>query len=126
MKNRASKKGENNVSWLSYQIGNLLNVKPIIHCHKGETARWDKAVGFEQGLEKLFTETKKAILVGLAIKMVAMSYAGSLKDIEKSPAYRMFEAFLTAQNIVHTLAVMSMTASTNIGAKAFSIAYAEA
>lgn len=128
LKNVASTKGDKSVGWLSYKIGNMLDIKPIIHCYRGETKPWNKAkaLGFEKGLEKLFTETQQAILVGLSIKMVAMSYAGPLKDIEDSRSYHSFEAFLTAQNITHTLAVMSMTAAINVGAKAFSIAYAEA
>lgn len=39
LKNRASKKGDNSVGWLSYKMGSMLNVKPIIQCYKGETGQ---------------------------------------------------------------------------------------
>jgi DegV family protein with EDD domain len=61
LKNRASKKGDDSVGWLSYQMGNMLNVKPIIQCYKGHTEPVDKVMGFNKGLVNLFEKAKKAI-----------------------------------------------------------------
>ena len=125
LKNRASKKGDNSVSWLSYQVGTLLNVKPIIQCYKGETSPVDKTLGFNKGLEKLFNKTKDAVLAGLSVNIISMSYAGNLRDIEALKYYTEFLSFLKSQNMPSTLAVMSTTAAINVGPGAFSIAYAE-
>ena len=125
LKNRASKKGDDSVGWLSYQVGTLLNVKPIIQCYKGETSPVDKTLGFNKGLEKLFNKTKDAVLTGLSVNIISMSYAGNLRDIEALKYYTEFLSFLKSQNIPSTLAVMSTTAAINVGPGAFSIAYAE-
>ncbi len=125
LKNRASKKGDKSVGWLSYKVGNLLNVKPIIQCYKGETSPCDKALGFDKGLEKLFDKTQKAVRAGLSINIISMSYAGNLDDIKSLKQYTEFKAFLERKSIPSTLAVMSTTAAINVGPGAFSIAYAE-
>lgn len=125
LKNRASKKGDKSVGWLSYKVGSLLNVKPIIQCYKGETSPCDKAMGFDKGLEKLFKKTKKAVKAGLSIKIIAMSYAGNLDDIKSLEQYTEFKSYLESKHIPSTLAVMSTTAAVNVGPGAFSIAYAE-
>ncbi len=61
LKNRASKKGDNSVGWLSYKMGSMLDVKPIIQCYRGQTESVDKAMGFDKGLVKLFENAKNAI-----------------------------------------------------------------
>ncbi len=125
LKNRASKKGDKSVGWLSYQVGSLLNVKPIIQCYKGETSPIDKVIGFDKGLENLFNRAKEAVIAGLSINIIAMSYAGDLEDIKSLTDYKAFLSFLKNKNIPSTLAVMSTTAAVNVGPGAFSLAYAE-
>ncbi|MDH5516339.1 MAG: DegV family protein [Gammaproteobacteria bacterium] len=125
LKNRASKKGDKSVSWFSYQVGTLLNVKPIIECYKGETAASDKVMGFEKGLEKLFDKARAAVRTGLTINVISKSYAGNLKDIKDTRQYSDFKEFLANREVPSMLAVMSTTAAINVGPGAFSIAYAE-
>ena len=123
LKNKASKKGDKSISWLSYQIGRILNVKPIIECYMGETSSCDKAFGFEKGLEKLFNRSAQAISWGLSINVISMSYAGDPAELEKSPSYQNFRALLSQNNIPVMLAVMSTTAAINVGPNSFCIAY---
>lgn len=125
LKNKASKKGDKSISWLSYKIGGMLNVKPIIECYQGETAPIDKAFGFDKGLEKIFDRVTKAVSKGLSIQVVSMSYAGDLAEIEADQHYQSFCQFLAQHNVESMLAVMSTTAGINVGPKSFSIAYAE-
>ena len=93
LKNRASKKGDNSVGWLSYQMGNMLNVKPIIQYYKGETGPVDKAMRFDNGLVKLFNYAKEAIDNSLSINAIVMSYAGDLNDIYNNSDYKKFVAY---------------------------------
>ncbi|MCK5336488.1 MAG: DegV family protein [Gammaproteobacteria bacterium] len=125
LKNNASKKGDKSVGWFSYQVGTMLNVKPIIQCYKGETAPVDKVMGYDKGLEALFDKAKEAVKAGLSIKVISMSYAGDLSEIKTKKSYIEFEAFLKERGIPRMLAVMSTTAAINVGPGAFSIAYAE-
>jgi len=125
LKNRASKKGDDSVGWLSYQMGNLLNVKPIIQCYKGHTEPVDKVMGFDKGLVNLFEKAKSAIEDKLSINVV-MSYAGDLNDIYKNDDYIKFIEFAKNKNVRTLMSIMSTTASVNVGPGSFSLAYAEA
>lgn len=126
LKNRASKKGDNSVGWLSYQMGNMLNVKPIIQCYKGETGPVDKALGFDKGLVKLFEKAQQAIGDSLSVNVVVMSYAGDLNDIYNNSDYKKFVAYAKSKKVDTLLSVMSTTAAVNVGPGSFSLAYAEA
>lgn len=125
LKKKASKKGDKSISWLSYKVGGMLNVKPIVECYLGDTAPVDKALGFDKGLEKIFARVRKAVLKGLSVQVISMSYAGDLAEIEQSQYYQSFCQFLKQQKVESMLAVMSTTAAINVGPKSFSIAYAE-
>ncbi|MCK4865584.1 MAG: DegV family protein [Gammaproteobacteria bacterium] len=126
LKNRASKKGDDSVGWLSYQMGNMLNVKPIIQCYKGHTEPVDKVMGFNKGLVNLFEKTKSAIENKLSINVVVMSYAGDLNDIYTRSDYRKFVTYAKSKNVRTLMSIMSTTASVNVGPGSFSLAYAEA
>ena len=126
LKNRASKKGDDSVGWLSYQMGNMLNVKPIIQCYHGETGPIDKAMGFDKGLVKLFNKAKEAIENTLSINVIIMSYAGDLNDIHNNADYKKFIDYTKTKKVNTLMSVMSTTASVNVGPGSFSLAYAEA
>jgi fatty acid-binding protein DegV len=125
LKNRASTKGDNSVGWLSYQVGSLLNVKPIIQAYQGETAPVDKAMGFENGLRKIFGYATTAIEKGLTANVIVMSYAGDLNQIEKESAYQEFVGFARERGVPTLLSVMSTTAAINVGPGCFSLAFAD-
>ncbi len=123
---RASTKGDNSVGWLSYKLGNMLNVKPIIQCVDGETSPCDKAAGFDKALNLLFDRAEQAIEAGLRTPFVAMSYAGDLNDVKMNERYQRFVNLTQSLKIETMLSVMSATAGINVGPRSFSLAYAEA
>lgn len=126
LKNRASKKGDNSVGWLSYKMGSMLNVKPIIECYKGVTGPADKAMGFDSGLVKLFEKTKQAIDNKLSVNVITMSYAGDLNDIYNNEDYKKFIEYAKSKGVPTLMSIMSTTATVNVGPGSFSLAYAEA
>lgn len=121
---RASQKGDNSVGWLSYKLGNMLNVKPIIKCYKGETFPCDKSAGYDKALETLFNKARAAIINGLLTPFVAMSYAGELERMMNHRLYHEFEVFAKNHGIETMLSIMSSTAGINVGPGSFSLAYA--
>ncbi|MEN8171107.1 MAG: DegV family protein [Pseudomonadota bacterium] len=122
---RASTKGDNSVGLLSYKLGNMLNVKPIIQCVKGETSPCDKASGFDKALNRLFDRVEQAIEKGLRTPFIAMSYAGDLSEMRNYECYQRFQVLAQGLNIETMLSVMSTTAGINVGPRSFSLAYAE-
>lgn len=128
LKNRAGKRGDRSdksVSWLSYQVGKTLNIKPIIMGYRGSTDPVDKAIGFGNGLEKIFGNAMAAIEEGLSIKVICMSYAGDLREIKDEKLYQKFISYANQRGIPTLLSVMSTTAAINVGPGCFSLAYAE-
>ncbi len=120
---RASKKGDNSVSWFSYKLGSLLNVKPVICCYKGETKPAMKAISFNKAVKKLFDHAKDEISYGLRKPFVAMSYGGDLKIFKENEDYQDFIVFCQINNIETMLSIMSTTAAINIGPGSFSLAF---
>jgi len=125
LKNRGASKGDNSINWLSYQMGNMLNVKPIIQAYQGDTGPVDKAMGFKSGIDKMLATAKEAIDRGLVIKAVVVSYAGELSDIEDMDSFQNFVHYAKDKDIETLLSVMSITAAINVGPGSFSLAFAE-
>ncbi len=124
VRNRGKKKGDKSVGWLSYRVGSALNIKPVICAHRGETKVTIKAPGFSNAIDKLLNHTADRIKEGLRVPVVVMSYAGDPVEIKSHPTMRKFEAFAKKYGIETVFSVMSTTAAINVGAGAFSLAYA--
>jgi DegV family protein with EDD domain len=124
VRKRASQKGEKSVGWLSYQAGTLLDIKPIIRAHQGDTETVMTARGFDNAIEKLLELATAAIDKGLKINTIAMSYAGNPKKMTKHPLIRDFVHHARGQGIEVMESVMSTTAGVHVGPGALSLAYA--
>ncbi len=124
VRNRASQKGESSVSWLRYQAGSLLDIKPVIRAHRGETEAVMTARGFDRAVEKLLDVATDAITKGLKINAVALSYAGDPKELAKHDQIRRFCDFAYRSGVEVLESVMSTTAGVHVGPGAFSLAYA--
>lgn len=123
IRHRASKKGEKTVGLLSYHVGSLLDIKPIIGFHQGESQVIAKERGFDRALIKLFEIARQTIDQGLATRIVNTSYAGNLEVIRRKWALADFERYANAHGIEVLLSVMSTTAGVNVGPGSFALAY---
>ncbi len=121
---RASKKGDKSISWGSYTIGSLLDVKPILHCHRDQTGPVDRVRGFAPGVEKLFARAGRRVRDGLAAPQICISYGGPLEDVPGLPGYAEFAATAHEHGVGVHLATMSKTAAVNVGPGAISLAFA--
>lgn len=124
VRNRGKKKGDKSVGWLSYRIGTALNIKPVICAHRGETEIVIKASGFSKAIDKLLNLAADKIKEGLRVPVVVMSYAGDPDEIKSHPTMKKFEKFAAKYGVDTMFSVMSTTAAINVGAGAFSLAFA--
>lgn len=124
VRKRASQKGEKSVSWLRYTAGTLLDVKPIIRAHQGNTETVTTARGFDKAIEKLVEITTEAIDKGLKANTIALSYAGNPQEISSHPQIRAFSEYALSKGIKVMTSVMSTTAGVHVGPGALSLAYA--
>ncbi len=124
VRERARQKGENSVNWLSYQAGTLLNIKPVIHMHQGDSGALATARGFDAALKKLLEIAAAAIDNGLKTNTVVISYAGDPKIMGGNRLIHEFRAYAATKGVDVLESVMSTTAGLNVGPGAISLAYA--
>lgn len=123
VRNRARKKGDRSVSFLSYHVGKMLDIKPILRGYRNETGPVDKISGFDKAVQKMMNMAKEEILHGLRSNVVCMSYAGNPEIIRETAMYKDFHSFCNKQGVECLLSVMSTTAAINMGPGAFSLAF---
>jgi len=120
---RASKKGEKSIGLIGYHFGTLLDIKPIIGFHRGESQVIDKDRGFDRTLIKLFNIARQAIDQGLATRIVNTSYAGELEVIRRKRVFVDFERYARERDIDVLLSVMSTAGGINVGPGSFALSY---
>ena len=120
---RASKKGEKSIGLLGYHFGTLLDIKPIIGFHRGESQVVAKGRGFDRTLIKLFAMVRQAIEQGLATRIVNISYAGELDVICRKRAFVEFEQCANERGIEVLLSVMSTAGGINVGPGSLALSY---
>jgi DegV family protein with EDD domain len=120
----ASQKGEKSVSWFRYQAGTLLDIKPIIRAHQGDTETFTTAKGFDKAIEKLLKIAVAAIDKGLKTNTISLSYAGDPTEMIIHPQIRKFTKYARSKGTEVLNSVMSTTAGVHVGPGAFSLAYA--
>jgi len=128
LKNRAGNRGDhsdNSLNNVTYQVGRMLNIKPIVYGNSGETGPIDRAVGYRAGLDKIFGYAYEGIDSGLAINVINMSYAGDLDEIRKEPGYQKLVEYAKERGVETMLSMMSTTAAINVGPGSFSLSYAD-
>ena len=121
---RAREKGDDSLSWLSYNVARALDIKPIVHAHGGITEPVLKVRGHFEALERVMTLARNHVRRGLTAPVVCVSYAGNLEDIRTTTAFRDLRDACKWHKVQLILSTMSMTGGLNVGADAFAIGFA--
>ena len=125
LRSRARAKGDRSVGLMSAMLGTALDVKPILHCNRGQTHPLAKARGFEPAAEKLFLAAAEDVRAGLMVPVVSLSFGGPLETMRALPGYAALAA-ACAQNGVQLMeSPMSLTGIINIGKGVLSMGYAK-
>lgn len=124
MYRQASKRGDKSVSWGGYTFGSMLDVKPVLHCHKDETGPVDKVRGFESGLNKMFGNVSRQIRKGLLAPQICVSVGGDPAALDRYPAFMEMRDTAAAHDIKVLRAVMSAAGGTKVGPGCVSVGFA--
>ena len=124
LRNRARTKGDRSVSLLSAALGSALDIKPILHCNRGETAPVAKIKGFDQAVDKRLDFTIRRIQAGLMTPTVCLSYGGELAEMRALPGYEKLRMACEAQQVELYESVMSLTGMVNVGKGALVVGFA--
>lgn len=122
---RARKKGDRSVSLLSAALGSALDIKPVLHAHRGETAPVAKIKGFDPAVEKLFKFTARRVRNGqLMTPTVALCYGGELDEMRALPGYGELVDSCRTHRVELFESVMSLTGMVNVGKGALAVGFA--
>ena len=121
---RAREKGDRSLTWLSYNVAQALDIKPIAHAHAGITEPILKVRGHQEALDRAIAIAARHVKRGLTIRTVCASYAGNVDDIRTLASFRALASTCKRHHIELILSTMSVTGGINVGVDAFSIAFA--
>lgn len=121
---RIKHRGDRSVSLLSALIGGALDIKPILHCHRGDTGPVGKVRGFETAAQKLFAFAVERVRAGLLTPTLCLSYGGELEQMRALPGYAALVAACDEHHVERFETVMSLTGMVNVGAGSLTLGFA--
>jgi DegV family protein with EDD domain len=124
LRNRIKKRGDKSVSFLSATLGTALDIKPILHCNRGETGPVAKVKGFEPAAEKMFDFAGKRVRAGLMTPTMSLSFGGELDGMRALPGYQRLRDTCAEYNVEVFESVMGLSGMVNVGKGALVIGFA--
>ena len=124
LRNRIKKRGDKSVSFFSAALGTALDIKPILHCNKGETGPVAKVKGFNPAVEKMFDFAARRVREGLMTPTMSLSYGGRLDEMRKLPGYDRLRETCAAQKVEVFESFMGLSGMVNVGQGAVVLGFA--
>jgi DegV family protein with EDD domain len=125
MRARARSKGDRSVGLLSAALGTALDIKPVLHGYRGDTAPVAKIKGFDAAVQKLFAFVGKRVAAGLMTPTLCLSYGGELSELRALPGYTALRQTCEAHGVDVLESVMSLTGMVNVGKGAITLGFAD-
>ena len=123
---RTRHRGDRSVSLFAASLGSMLDIKPILHCNRGETGPVAKVKTHDAAVGKLFDAVGKVVREGLLTPTLCLSYGGELGELRALPGYDALRATCAEHNVECFESVMSLTGMVNVGKGALTVGYAGA
>lgn len=124
LRNRIKKRGDKSVSFLSATLGTALDIKPVLHCNKGETGPVAKVKGFDAACEKLLDFAARRVRAGLLTPTMSLSFGGELDAMRALPGYDRLRTACAEHNVEVFESVMGLSGLVNVGRGALVVAFA--
>ena len=121
---RTRNRGDRSVSLLAATLGSALDIKPILHCNRGETGPVAKVKGFEAATGTMFDFAIKRIRAGLLTPTLALSYGGKLEEMRALPGYQRLRNATEEAGVEVFESLMSLTGMVNVGKGALAMGFA--
>jgi DegV family protein with EDD domain len=123
VRSRAAKKGDKSIGWFKYALGSALDIKPLIRCHRGDTASIATIRHFDEGSRRLCQFAAERIKAGLLTPTLCVSYTGPLEKLEGLPGYPELKAMAEEHGVKVYASAASVTCCINTGEGAFNLAF---
>lgn len=122
---RTRHRGDRSVSFLSATLGSALDIKPILHCNRGDTGPVAKVKGFDNAAEKLLTFAARRVRDGkLLTPTMAISYGGPLEEMRRLPGYAELVETCRTHRVELLESLMSLTGMVNVGKGSLTLGFA--
>lgn len=112
---RAKRKNDRSVNFMSYTLGSMLDVKPVIRAFNGETEAWAKVRSYDGAIERVAEVIGDAADARTIEPIVNVGYGGPDETLEKIAPYRALRERLAARDVRVLESHMSLTAGINVG-----------
>ena len=125
MRERTRLRGDRSVSFFAAKLGTAFDIKPILHCNRGETGPVGKVKNFDNAAQKLFEHAMSRVEKReLMTPTLCVSYGGELEELHALPGYAMLKQACAANGVEMFETVMSLTSMVNIGKGGLALGYA--
>ncbi|GAB3379958.1 DegV family protein [Lysobacter fragariae] len=125
MRERTRIRGDRSVSFLAAKIGTAFDIKPILHCSRGETGPVGKVKNFDHAAQKLFEHATRRIERGdLATPTLGVSFGGELEELRALPGYSTLRQACAVNHVEMIESMMALTSMVNIGKGGLALGYA--
>ena len=124
LRNRIKRRGDKSVSFLSATLGTALDIKPVLHCNRGETGPVAKIKGFDNAVQRTLAFAAQRVRAGLLTPTLCLSSGGELEAMRALPGYEDLRATCASQNVELFESVMSVTGMVNVGKGALVVGFA--
>lgn len=124
IRNRARAKGDRSIGLVGAALGTMLDIKPVLRGHRGETGPVAKLKGFEPAVEKMLDFAGERVAAGLMTPTLTLCYGGELEELRAMPGYARLRETCDAHNVEVFESVMSLTGMVNVGKGAVVVGFA--
>ena len=100
---------------MSYTLGSMLDVKPVIRAFNGETEAWAKVRSYDAAIERVAEVIGDSAEAGTIEPIVNVGYGGPGETLEKIAPYQALRERLAARDVKVLESHMSLTAGINVG-----------
>lgn len=121
---RIRKRGDRSVSLLSAALGTALDIKPVLHCNRGETEPVAKIKGYEHAAERLFGFAAQKVRTGLLTPTLCLSYGGELERMRALPGYAALRETCAEHGVEVYESIMGLSGLVNVGIGALVVGFA--
>lgn len=125
VRERAHKRGDNSVSWISAALATTINICPIVLFRNEHAETIDKVKGFNNAIDHVIHAVAQQIQKNnLKTPFVAIAYAGDIDKIQARDAYKSMQQMAKAHKVEVIVSKMSLTSAVHMGLGGVSISIA--
>ena len=124
LRSRIKARGDKSVSLFSATLGSALDIKPVLHCNRGETEPVAKIRGWDAAVRRLFGFAAERVRAGLMAPTMCLSYGGDLEEMRVLPGYVLLLDACRGAGVEVYESVMSLTGMVNVGKGSLVVGFA--